>query len=136
MLYAGLHSLLLFDVDRKHPTEEHSYDMVIIGGGIVGAATARELQTRYPMLKCAIVEKEDGFGELFECQLAFSAIYLEPKISSQLCRVIEKYRCNLIKCPFSFEMWPKWLHRIVYIYLLIVYSCIVDVTSVKGLRQT
>ena len=67
VLYAGLLALsLLFDVDRKHPTEEHSYDMVIIGGGIVGAATARELQTRYPMLKCAIVEKEDGFGELFE----------------------------------------------------------------------
>ncbi|XP_067932012.1 L-2-hydroxyglutarate dehydrogenase, mitochondrial-like isoform X2 [Watersipora subatra] len=48
---------------NRQPSEQHSYDVVIIGGGIVGAATAREMQTRYPMLKCAIIEKEDGFAE-------------------------------------------------------------------------
>lgn len=34
------------------------YDLVIVGGGIVGAATARELKERHPKLKMAIVEKE------------------------------------------------------------------------------
>lgn len=37
--------------------------MVVIGGGIVGAATAREVQKRHPNFKCAILEKEDGFGK-------------------------------------------------------------------------
>lgn len=34
------------------------YDVVIVGGGIVGAATAREMKLRHPGLKMAIVEKE------------------------------------------------------------------------------
>lgn len=38
---------------------------MVIGGGIVGAATVREMQKRYPSLKCAIVEKEEGFGKGF-----------------------------------------------------------------------
>ena len=41
------------------------YDLTIIGGGIVGAAVARELSTRHPSLSIALVEKEDGLGKLF-----------------------------------------------------------------------
>ncbi|XP_064484723.1 L-2-hydroxyglutarate dehydrogenase, mitochondrial-like [Ornithodoros turicata] len=37
---------------------EKEYDIVIVGGGIVGTATARELIKRHPKLKFAIVEKE------------------------------------------------------------------------------
>ena len=46
----------------KRKENAHTYDVVVIGGGIVGAATAREVQNRHPGLRCAIVEKEDGFG--------------------------------------------------------------------------
>ena len=34
------------------------YDVVVVGGGIVGAATAREITQRHPKLHVAIVEKE------------------------------------------------------------------------------
>ena len=37
--------------------------MCIVGGGIVGLATAQELLSRYPGLKLAVVEKEDKVGE-------------------------------------------------------------------------
>ncbi|ODN00189.1 L-2-hydroxyglutarate dehydrogenase, mitochondrial, partial [Orchesella cincta] len=35
------------------------YDFTIIGGGIVGTATAMELAKKYPKLKMAVLEKED-----------------------------------------------------------------------------
>jgi len=35
------------------------YDLVIVGGGIVGCATAREMIMRHPNMKMAIVEKEN-----------------------------------------------------------------------------
>ena len=37
---------------------ENEYDIAIVGGGIVGLATAFELQKRYPNLKLIILEKE------------------------------------------------------------------------------
>ena len=38
------------------------FDLVIVGGGIVGCATARELMVRHPNLKMAIVEKENALA--------------------------------------------------------------------------
>ncbi|KAG5318150.1 L2HDH protein, partial [Pseudoatta argentina] len=38
------------------------YDLVIVGGGIVGCATARELIMRHPNMKIAIVEKENALA--------------------------------------------------------------------------
>jgi L-2-hydroxyglutarate oxidase LhgO len=37
---------------------EQAYDIVIIGGGIVGLAAVMELLTRYPSLRMAVLEKE------------------------------------------------------------------------------
>ncbi|XP_005109885.1 L-2-hydroxyglutarate dehydrogenase, mitochondrial [Aplysia californica] len=39
--------------------KQHQYDLVIVGGGIVGMATAQELIIRHPDLKLAVVEKEN-----------------------------------------------------------------------------
>ena len=36
---------------------------MVVGGGIVGLATARELATRHPQMKIALVEKEKQLGE-------------------------------------------------------------------------
>ena len=44
------------------PKSQH--DVVIVGGGIVGMATARELLMRHPALSIAVVEKEKGLGNL------------------------------------------------------------------------
>lgn len=38
---------------------ENSFDVVVVGGGIVGVASARELLCRHPTLKVAVVEKEN-----------------------------------------------------------------------------
>ena len=42
-----------------------NYDVVIVGGGIVGTATARDLSNRNSTLKLAIVEKEQSVGKCF-----------------------------------------------------------------------
>jgi len=38
--------------------KDRKFDVVIVGGGIVGVASARELLCRHPTLKVAVVEKE------------------------------------------------------------------------------
>ena len=37
----------------------NTFDLTILGGGIVGCATAREMQIRYPKMKICVVEKEE-----------------------------------------------------------------------------
>lgn len=40
-----------------------AFDVVVVGGGIVGCATARQLSIAKPHLKIAVVEKEEKLGE-------------------------------------------------------------------------
>lgn len=42
---------------------ETSYDIAIVGGGIVGAATFYKLQKRYPHLKLVLIEKEQKLAD-------------------------------------------------------------------------
>ncbi len=69
-------SSLLFEVDLTggflaycglvpfhFSADAHRYDVVIVGGGIVGNATAMELSIRHPQLKLAVLEKEPVVGE-------------------------------------------------------------------------
>ena len=41
---------------------DNVFDVVIVGGGIVGVACARELSLRYPNRSIAVVEKEKELG--------------------------------------------------------------------------
>ncbi|XP_072938686.1 L-2-hydroxyglutarate dehydrogenase, mitochondrial [Epargyreus clarus] len=47
---------------RQYSEKKECYDIVVIGGGIVGSASARELLLRHPDLKIALVEKEKRFA--------------------------------------------------------------------------
>jgi len=52
-----LHILLIFRYFHQK-----TYDVAIVGGGIVGLATAKELKARNSNLKCIVLEKEDKLG--------------------------------------------------------------------------
>ena len=55
-----------------------NYDLVIVGGGIVGLATAREISLRHSSLRIAVVEKENKIGEY--CVSALPEVYSEKII--------------------------------------------------------
>jgi 2-hydroxyglutarate dehydrogenase len=44
---------------------QSSYDIAIVGGGIIGLATARQLITTYPNLKLCVLEKEKELCEYY-----------------------------------------------------------------------
>ncbi len=65
------------------------YDVAIVGGGIVGLATARELVARFPHLRVVGVEKEDGFNRHQTGRnsgVIHSGIYYKPgSFKAKLC---------------------------------------------------
>ncbi|HEV7180453.1 MAG TPA: FAD-dependent oxidoreductase, partial [Candidatus Baltobacteraceae bacterium] len=65
------------------------YDIAIVGGGIVGLATGRELLMRHPHLKVVILEKEDILAAHqtgHNSGVIHSGIYYKPgSLKAKLC---------------------------------------------------
>ncbi|XP_014234578.1 L-2-hydroxyglutarate dehydrogenase, mitochondrial [Trichogramma pretiosum] len=66
-----------------------TYDLVVVGGGIVGCATAREMKKRRPDFKIAIVEKENELAKHqtgHNSGVIHAGIYYKPQsIKAKLC---------------------------------------------------
>jgi (S)-2-hydroxyglutarate dehydrogenase len=65
------------------------FDLTIIGGGIVGLATALEVTQRYPRLRLAVLEKEEGLAVHqtgHNSGVIHSGIYYKPgSLKAQMC---------------------------------------------------
>src|SRR3954453_20917258 len=68
---------------------EH-FDVVVVGGGIVGLASAHAMLTRWPALRVAVLEKEASLGQHQTGRnsgVVHSGIYYKPgSFKAELCR--------------------------------------------------
>jgi L-2-hydroxyglutarate oxidase LhgO len=66
-----------------------SYDVVVIGAGILGLAVSRELLSRYPRMRLAVLDKEPGVGQHqtgHNSGVLHSGIYYAPgSLKAKLC---------------------------------------------------
>ena len=66
------------------------YDIIIIGGGIVGISTAMQLQKRYPAHRVLVLEKEHGFARHqtgHNSGVIHAGVYYQPgSLKARFCR--------------------------------------------------
>ena len=86
-----------------------SYDIVIVGGGIVGLATAQELISRHPNLKFGLLEKE---SELAYHQTGHNSGVLHAGIYYKPGSLMAKLCVEGKKCMVNF-VFPTQYHKIV-----------------------
>src|ERR1700730_1210351 len=71
----------------SHGTE--SYDLIIVGGGIVGLAAALQITKRFPRLRLLLLEKESRVGQHqsgHNSGVIHSGIYYKPgSLKAKLC---------------------------------------------------
>jgi L-2-hydroxyglutarate oxidase LhgO len=61
--------------------DQTSFDIAIVGAGIVGLAVAREIGTRYPDLRLAVIDRQPGVGEHqtgHNSGVVHSGVYYQP----------------------------------------------------------
>ena len=107
-----------------------TYDLAVIGAGILGLAAARELLRRYPRLRLAVLDKEDSIGRHqtgHNSGVIHSGVYYAPgSLKAKLCvqgsRELYAYcaeagipteRCGKVIVASSAEELPRLreLHR-------------------------
>ncbi|XP_063702087.1 L-2-hydroxyglutarate dehydrogenase, mitochondrial [Culicoides brevitarsis] len=68
---------------------DNKYDLVVVGGGIVGVASAREIMIRHPKLRVAILEKEKSLAvhqSGHNSGVIHAGIYYKPgSLKAKLC---------------------------------------------------
>ncbi|XP_076099138.1 L-2-hydroxyglutarate dehydrogenase, mitochondrial-like [Mytilus galloprovincialis] len=87
---------------------QESYDIVIVGGGIVGMATAREILVRHPNLSVAVLEKESKISPHqsgHNSGVIHAGIYYTPgSLKAKLCvegvELLYKY-CDENNVPYK-----------------------------------
>ena len=66
-----------------------TYDVAVVGAGLVGLATARELHQRHPRLTVAVVDKESSAGRHqsgHNSGVLHAGIYYKPgSLKAELC---------------------------------------------------
>jgi L-2-hydroxyglutarate oxidase LhgO len=84
------------------------YDIAVVGGGIVGLATSRELLRRHPRLKLANVEKEAGYNKHqtgHNSGVIHSGIYYKPgSLKARLCvegNALARAYCDEKNIPYK-----------------------------------
>ena len=84
------------------------YDIAVVGGGIVGLATSRELLRRHPKLKLANVEKEPAYNMHqtgHNSGVMHSGIYYKPgSLKAKLCvegRALARAYCDENGIPYK-----------------------------------
>ncbi|XP_063822627.1 L-2-hydroxyglutarate dehydrogenase, mitochondrial [Ostrinia nubilalis] len=104
------HKSSLISCSKWYSTGKEHYDIAVIGGGIVGAASARELLMRHPNHKIALLEKENRFAyhqSGNNSGVIHAGIYYKPgSLKAKLCvkgmdmsyKYLDKHGIKYVKC--------------------------------------
>ena len=90
------------DLSSSSSVRSHNYDVCIIGGGIVGLATAQELSYRHPQFKIGLIEKESDLAQHqtgHNSGVIHAGIYYKPgSLMAKLC--VEGLHSTYAYCDF------------------------------------